>query len=121
MATSRTSFGWGLLLLAAFGAGAALRGIPSPAHAQEGGISGGVVAVTAPGRGVGHNVLFVVDQQGQHLLVYEHTTGGALELVQARDYQWDALLKDFPSQKDKKNPRRQKPSVEVIRKAVKGK
>lgn len=79
------------------------------------------MVVTAPGRGGGHNVLFVVDEQGQHLLVYEHTSGGALELVQARDYQWDAQLKDFPSQKDQKNSRRQRPPVEVIRKAVRGK
>jgi hypothetical protein len=121
MTTSSTgSLRWGGALLCAFVAGFVFRAVPAPAHAQEG-VRGGVVAVTAPGRGVGHNVLFVIDDQGQRLMVYEHVAGGALTLTQARDYQFDARLEDFPSQKDKKNPRRQKPSVADIEKAVKGK
>lgn len=118
--SSSSSFGWSVALLCAFAAGLAWRSLPEAAYAQEG-ARGGVVAVTAPGRGVGHNVLFVIDEPGQRLLVYEHVAGGGLTLTQARDYQFDARLEDFPSQKDKKNPRRQKPSVEEIKKAVKGK
>ncbi len=121
MTTSSTGLlRWGGALLCAFVAGLACRSLPAPAHAQEG-VRGSVVALTAPGRGVGHNVLFVIDDQGQRLMVYEHIAGGALTLTQARDYQYDARLEDFPSQKDKKNPRRQKPSVDEIKKAVKGK
>lgn len=105
-------------LLVAFVLGALWRAEPPRAWAQGVG-RGEVVAITAPGKGAGQNVLFVIDGESQHLLVYEHTAAGALELAQSRDYRFDLRLSDFPSQEKGPPQRRQRPSVKDIQAAVK--
>lgn len=119
MSKSETPFRGAGIVLGAFVLGALWRGAPPEARAQQAAGPGEVIAVTAPGRGVGHNVLFVLDGASQHLLVYEHVAAGGLELVQSRDIQFDLRLSDFPSQEKGPPLRRQKPSVKDIKDALK--
>ena len=116
--TSENTLRGAVALLAAFALGALWRAEPPRAWAQSVG-RGEVVAITAPGKGVGQNVLFVIDGATQHLLVYEHTAAGALELAQSRDYTYDLRLSDFPSQEKGPPQRRQRPSVKEIKAVVK--
>jgi hypothetical protein len=79
-------------------------------------MGGGTFVVAQPGKSAGHNVVYVVDEHGQRLLVYEHQTGGKLELSHVRNWEFDAKFQQFPA----KGPRAQVPTVREVREAVKG-
>lgn len=68
----------------------------APARAAEAGGSQ-YFAVTAPGQGQGTNVLFVIDPTTERLLVYEHKSGGKLELVTVRAMELDRAWVQWPA------------------------
>jgi hypothetical protein len=65
-------------------------------HAQQAGGSS-YFAVTAPGQGQGTNVLFVIDPTTERLMVYEHKSGGKLELVTVRTMELDRAWLQWPA------------------------
>ena len=87
---------------------------PRPAYAQQAG-NAGMFAVTAPGNGQGQNVLFLVDSQQMRLMVYEHRTGGSLNLTQVRNFEPES---QFPLQWPPAKAKRQFPDVETIQEEV---
>ncbi len=94
---------------------------PQPAYAQQAG-NGSMFAVTAPGNGQGQNVLFLVDSQSMHLMVYEHRVGGTLTLTQVRNFEPESQFpRQWPPAKAKKQFPDVKTMQEEVRKALKAK
>ena len=88
---------------------------PQPAYAQQQGGAGTCFAVTAPGNGQGQNVLYVIDSDSMHLMVYEHRVGGQLNLTQVRNFEPETR---FPEQWPPAKAKKQFPDVETIKKEV---
>ena len=71
---------------------------PPQAHAQQAG-GNGLFAVTAPGKILGDNVLFVLDPANYRLAIYEYKAQGRLELRAIRNIEGELALDEWPNQK----------------------
>jgi hypothetical protein len=67
------------------------------AFAQQSGGGSDMFAVVGPGTVVGSSVLFVVDPNTSHLLVFEYRPGTRLELTAARDLRFDVQMPQYPT------------------------
>jgi hypothetical protein len=86
-----------LVALAAFLAGGTRRDGDALGQGYPGGTAdsnGAVVAVTGT-IGSGVSVLYVIDTETRHLAVYQCKGGKSIELVAARNIEWDQKIEQF--------------------------
>ena len=87
----------GLLGVAAFLAGHALRGETATGQGYPGGTAdsnGRMIAVTGT-IGSGVSVLWLIDTAEPHLAIYQCKGGKTVELVAARKIEWDLKIEEF--------------------------